>query len=120
MNKEEVCRQYGIPAEVLEECKRWGLCDAAKAVMEGWRYDGHDLEVLGMVLALHEVGFEADEVEEFMRLVLEGPSTRAARLRMLDKRRKRMLDEVHELEGHLEKIDHLRHETRRTDAAKAS
>lgn len=108
MSKEEVCERYGIPPEVLDECKRWGLCDAAKAVMEGWRYDGHDMEVLGMVLTLHDIGFAAD--------VLEGPATRAARLRMLDGRRGKTLDAMHELEERLQKIDHLRYETRREES----
>ncbi len=116
MSKEEVCARYGIPPEVLDECKRWGLCDAAKAVMEGWRYDGHDMEVLGMVLTLHDVGFATEDVEKYMRLVLEGPATRAARLRMLDGRRDKTLAAMHELEDRLTKIDHLRYETRHEDS----
>ena len=115
MSKEEMCARYGIPPDVLDECKRWGLCDAAKAVMEGWRHDGHDLEVLGMVLTLHDVGFAAGDVEAYMRLYLEDPSTRSARLHMLDGRRETALAAMHELEGRLRKIDSLRYETRRED-----
>ena len=115
MTKEEVCARYGIPPEVLDECERWGLSDAAKAVMEGWRYDGHDLEVLGMVLTLHDAGFEPDDVETYLRLALGGPTTRAKRLRMLDGRRAATLAAMHELEERLQKIDHLRYGTRRED-----
>lgn len=63
--------------------------------MGAWQYDDTDLERLSMIMTLHDVGFGNDEIETYMKLLLEQEGAEAQRLRMLDQKRGRTLDEIH-------------------------
>ncbi len=63
--------------------------------MGAWQYDDTDLERLSMIMTLHDVGFANAEIETYMKLLLEQEGTEAQRLRMLDQKRGRTLDEIH-------------------------
>lgn len=112
MTKEEVSERYCIPIAVLDEYRDMGLCDAVRMAMNDWRYDDRDLERLGTIMALHDMGFQNDEVESYMKLLLQGDSTEKARMKMLDELRKKALDEIHLKERQLERMDYLRHKIR--------
>lgn len=89
-----------------------GLCGAVRMATDDRRYGDEDPERLGMIMALHDMGFEQDEVEAYMKLVIKGESTEKARMKMLDGLRKKALDEIHLKERQLERMDYLRHEIR--------
>lgn len=105
MTIDEASERYQIPAEILREYEGWGLCGADSA---SWQCEKQDLERLSLIMVLHDVGFRKDEVEEYMRLVLEGKTTRERRMRMLEERRVEALDEIHRREQKLEQLDYLR------------
>ena len=65
-------------------------------------------------------GFRKDEVEEYMRLVLEGETTRERRMRMLEERRVEALDEIHRKEQKLERLDYLRFQMKKEQEMKKS
>ena len=113
MTKEEASRAYNIPIEVLDEYESWGLCGTVKQVMGVWQYDDSDLERLSMIMTLHDIGFSSDEVESYMRLLLDGESTEGERMRMLNQKRDIALDEIHFKERQLERLDYLRHKIRK-------
>ncbi len=115
MTMDEASERYSIPIEVLKEYESWGLCGAVKKVMGAWQYDDQDIERLSMIMTLHDIGFLNDEVESYMRLLLEGESTEARRLAMLDKRRSVTLDEIHFREMQLDRMDYLRHKIRESN-----
>ena len=95
-----------------------GLCGAVKKVMGAWQYDDTDIERLSTIMTLHDIGFTSQEVETYMRLLLEQEGTDRARLRMLDEKRRVALDDIHFREKQLERLDYLRHELRkRTEEA---
>ena len=54
--------------------------------------------------------FTAEEVETYMRLLLEQPDSGRQRLRMMEEKRKATLDEIHFHERQLQRLDYLRHE----------
>ena len=95
MTKSEVCERYRIPPGILSEYESWGLCGAVRQVMGDWQYDDQDLERLGMIMTLHDIGFSPEEVESYMRLMLAGESTENERMKMLDAKRSKALDEIH-------------------------
>lgn len=109
---EEVCRRYQIPAEVLEEYKSMGLCGAVRMAMDDWHYDDTDLERLGLIMALHDVGFDKSAIETYMQLMLQADKSKAERLRFLDEQRKAKLEEIHLRERQLERMDYLRYKLR--------
>lgn len=113
MTKDEVSKLYNIPVDVLQEYESWGLCDAVRDVMGAWQYDDRDLERLSMFMTLHDIGFENEEVEAYMHLMLEGDSTEAVRLRMLNEKRSDTLGEIHFKEKQLDRLDYLRHKMKK-------
>ncbi len=113
MTMDEASRQYRIPIKVLKEYERWGLCGAVKKVMGAWQYDDTDIRRLSTIMTLQDVGFTSQEVETYMRLLLEQGNTDRDRLRMLDEKRKATLDDIHFREKQLERLDYLRHELRK-------
>jgi DNA-binding transcriptional MerR regulator len=115
MNIDEASDLYCIPIEILREYESWGLCGTVKKVMGVWQYDDRDLERLSMIMTLHDIGFANDEVETYMRLLLEGESTEAERLRMLNKKRSSALDEIHFRQKQLDRLDYLRYEIRKAN-----
>ncbi len=109
MTIDEASTHYNIPLDILREYESWGLCDAVKKVMGAWQYDDQDIERLSMIMTLHDIGFTKDEVENYMRLLLQGKSTETQRLNILNKRRSTTLDEIHFREMQLDRLDYLRH-----------
>ena len=78
--------------------------------MGAWQYDDEDLERLSTIMTLHDIGFTAEEVENYMRLLLEQPDSDRQRLRMMEEKQKATLDEIHFRERQLQRLDYLRHE----------
>ena len=110
MTQQEASEHYNIPVSILQEYESWGLCGALKKVMGAWQYDDEDLERLSTIMTLHDIGFTAEEVETYMRLLLEQPDSDRQRLRMMEEKRKATLDEIHFRERQLQRLDYLRHE----------
>ena len=109
----EASEQYNIPLSILREYESWGLCDTVKTVMGAWQYDEEDIERLSMIMTLHDIGFEHDEIASYMRLRLQGDSTLAERTRILKQQRDKTLDEIHFRERRLDRLDYLRHQIRK-------
>ena len=95
MTIDEASERYHIPLEILHEYERWGLCGAVKKVMGVWQYDDTDLERLGLIMTLHDIGFENAEIETYMKLLLEQKNSDDRRLKMLDQKRRTLLDDIH-------------------------
>ena len=113
MTLREASERYQIPVWILREYESWGLCGADKKTAGVRQYDDADLKHLSVIMTLHDIGFTAKEVEVYMRLLLEQPRTEELRLKMLDDRRAKALDEIHFKERQLCRLDCLRHEIRK-------
>ncbi len=94
MTIEEVSRCCGIPLKALQE------------------YDDTDPEHLSVLITLHEIGFERAEIETYMRQ-MEKEDSDGQRLRILDRKRRGLLDEIHFREKQLSHLDYLRYSIRR-------
>lgn len=112
MTIDEAHSRYNIPVEILKEYESWGLCGAVKTVMGAWQYDEEDIERLSLIMTLHDVGFSKEEVERYMRLLLEGENTEEKRMKMLDTHRDGTLDEIHFRQRQLDRLDYLRYKIR--------
>lgn len=114
MTMKEAGERYQIPLKILKEYESWGLCGAVKKVMGSWQYDDQDIERLGMIMTLRDIGFGSSEVETYMRLVLEGERTEPERIAMLNRRRVKTLDEIHVKEKQIAHMDYLRYEMQKS------
>ena len=113
MTIDEASKRYHIPLEILHEYERWGLCGAVKKVMGSWQYDDTDLERLSMIMTLRDIGFENTEIETYMKLLLEQECSESQCLKMLELKRRSLLDEIHFHEKQLSNLDYLRHNIRK-------
>ena len=112
MTLNEASERSNIPLDILHEYERWGLCGAVKKVMGAWQYDDTDLERLGLIMTLHDIGFENAEIEMYMKLMLEQENSDDRRLKMLEKKRRTLLDDIHFCEKQVSKLDYLRYQIR--------
>lgn len=110
MTIDEASEQYEIPIEVLKEYQSWGLCSAVKYVMGAWQYDDKDIERLGLIMTLHDIGFTNEEVEQYMRLVVAEDNTNEEQMQMLMRLRRKAMDEIHFKQKQLDRLDYLRYE----------
>lgn len=110
MTINEASEQYKIPIKILQEYESWGLCGEVKKVMGSWHYDESDIERLSTIMTLHDIGFNNNEIEKYMRLLLDGKSTEKERMKMLNDKRNGTLDEIHFKEKQLDRLDYLRFE----------
>lgn len=110
MTINEASKKYNIPIKILKEYESRGLCGEVKKVMGSWQYDDSDIERLSTIMTLHDIGFTNDEVEKYMRLLLEGSSTEEDRMKMLNEKRNGTLDEIHFRQRQLDHLDYLRFE----------
>lgn len=118
MTINEASEKYNIPIKILEEYESWGLCGEVKKIMGMWQYDESDIERLSVIMTLHDIGFSNEEVEKYMRLLLEGKSTEAKRLKMLNDKRNGTLDEIHFKERQLDRLDYLRFEIKKNSKSR--
>ena len=109
MTKEEASKRYQIPISILNEYESWGLCGAVKKVMGAWQYDDTDLERLSTIMSLHDMGFDVNEVETYMRLLLSDEDTERERLDMLNKKRGEVLNDIHFKERQIARMDYLKY-----------
>lgn len=112
MTVSEASEKYNIPVDILNEYECWGLCSLDKKDTGNSQYNDTDLERLSMIMTLHDIGFDSNEAERYMRLLLDGKDTENERLHMLNKLRNNALDEIHLKEKQLERMDYLRHKIR--------
>lgn len=115
MTIEEASQRYCIPIKILKEYEAMGLCDSVKKVMGDWQYDETDLERLSMIITLNDCGYTKQEIESYMKLMIQGKSTEQERMSMLNKRRFSMLDELHFKQRQLDYLDYLRHEIQKDE-----
>ena len=81
--------------------------------MGSWHYDESDIERLSIIMTLHDIGFTNEQVEKYIRLLLEGNSTERERLKMLSEKRNGTLEEIHFKEKQLDRLDYLRFEIKK-------
>jgi len=110
MTIDEASQKYNIPIKILKEYENWGLCQEVKKVMGSWHYDDRDIERLSMIITLHDIGFTNEEIEKYMLLMMQGKISEKERIKMLNKKRNGILDEVHLKEKQISRLDYLRYE----------
>jgi len=110
MTLDEASKCYQIPVEILQEYRRWNLCDKGDTGV--WQCEDADLEKLGLMTTLRCAGFTLDEIETYMRLLLAETASEVERLRMLEQKRSAALEDIHRREQQLDRLDYLRFSVR--------
>ena len=109
MTMKEANETYQIPLDILKQYEKWNLGKGTKKITGMWQYDDGDLERLGTIVTLYEIGFSSNEVEQYMRLSVCETDTTEKRMQILTQKREQMLDKIHFYEKRLEQLDYLRY-----------
>ena len=110
MTKKEASEKYSIPLDILDDYEQWNLCCKESNVDGSLQYDDNDLEILSLIITLQDTGFEKDEIKEYVTLHLKGDVTKDERIKILNQKRKQILDKVHHQEKCLDCIDYLKYQ----------
>ena len=109
MTINEASKRYNIPIHILKLYESWEWCRGS--VKAEYEDEGLDIDRLGMMVTLYNIGFNENDIEQYMKLYVMGSSTANERSLILSARRKIILDSIHLLEKQLEDLDYLRYET---------
>lgn len=119
MTREEVSLNYQIPIEILQQYEKWDLFDNRKKEMGKWQYDDQDLELLSLILTLHDIGFNKREIQQYM-LLYRKEETNTECIRILKQKRGEILNGIHVQEKRLEYLDYLRYKVQKSMEKKES
>lgn len=106
MNRSTVQATYQLSDQVLSDYDTWIRRDEAGPAER--QYDDADLVYLQTIAALYTMGFTAEEVAIYLQFDEQDQRTTEQRLRLLTRKRKERLAEIHQCESQVAAIDYLR------------
>ena len=111
----EACKRYNIPHKIRQEYESLGLL-ASKTEAPDWECGDQDMEALNLLILLHESGFGPKEAKAYLAASLQRNAAVADCLKILNRKRKQMLEEIHQRETQLDRLDYLRYELQKQAA----
>lgn len=109
MTMEEACRRYQIDQEELRCYERTGLLACNRTEDGHFDYQQADLQRAGFIHSLLETGFQIEELKQFLQLFDQAAGTGEEQIRILKKRRYQLLDDIHQKQQMLDRLDYLIH-----------
>lgn len=103
MNKDEATKHFNIPQNVIDEYEKLNTT----FVEEHLDYTDKDVENLGTMMTLYDVGFSNEEVAHIMEIMIAEDKSKMNCKKMLDEKRCQCLDEIHNKENQINSIDYL-------------
>lgn len=106
MTLEEAEKRFLLPPGLLEQYISYGFLrkDGMRKGMKNYRDE--DFEYLGLIRILMDAGFASEDTKRYLRL-LENQGTEQQQIRMLQKQRRVVLDDVHKRQQVLDQLDFM-------------
>ncbi len=102
----ETCTEVGMPYETLKFYCNQGLVPNVKRDKNNRRiFDERDIAWIKSLTCLKNCGMSLQEMKEYLALCLQGESTIPERKRILEKKRKALLQNMNELHKCIDYID---------------
>lgn len=105
MKLEELCKQYGIPIELVYQFISVGILDDLKAEMKDDIYGSEAVKRLDSCICLHSLGLDVKTIKNYILLELSDKDTRSARIKILQNHRDENLKNVHKTKKVMDCID---------------
>lgn len=108
---QQAAKKMGLTSYTVRYYHDHGLLPFVKRDKNNNRvFDDVDLEWLGMINCLRSTGMSLDNIKHYFDLVIEGEETVPERYQIMLQQQQKTLDEIKELQQHLEtinfKVDH--------------
>lgn len=110
MNIKEVSEKFNINLVELENYENIGLFDDIKKVNGIREYEDRDIEKLSKIATLKKVGLELEDILRYMKLVEQGDFSKDERVRILNRKRQLILEEIHNKQKSIDCLDWLIYE----------
>ena len=110
MNIKEVSEKFNINLVELENYENIGLFDDIKKVNGIGEYEDRDIEKLSKIVTLKKVGLELEEILRYMKLVEQGDLSKDERVRILNRKRQLILEDIHNKQKSIDCLDWLIYE----------
>lgn len=110
MNIKEVSEKFNINLVELENYENIGLFDDIKKVNGIGEYEDRDIEKLSKIVTLKKVGLELEEILRYMKLVEQGDFSKDERVRILNRKRQLILEDIHNKQKSIDCLDWLIYE----------
>ena len=110
MNIKEVSEKFNINLVELENYGNIGLFDDIKIVNGIGEYEDRDIEKLSKIVTLKKVGLELEEILRYMKLVEQGDFSKDERVRILNRKRQLILEDIHNKQKSIDCLDWLIYE----------
>lgn len=105
MKLEELCKQYGIPIELVYQFISVGILDDLKADMKEDVYGSEAVKRLDSCICLQSLGFDVNTIKKYILLELSDEDTCNERIEILQKHRDKNLRNVHKTKKVMDCID---------------
>lgn len=102
----EACQQVDMPYETLKFYCNQGLIPNVKRNENNYRvFTEKDIEWIKSLSCLKSCGMSIQEMKEYLALCLQGEATIPERKKILDKKKKTLLNSIKELQDSVDYID---------------
>lgn len=102
----ETCKKVGMSYQTLKFYCNQGLVPNVKRDKNNYRiFDEHDIEWIKSLSCLKKCGMSIDEMKKYLALCLKGESTIPERKNILDVKRKKLVEELNQIQSSIDYID---------------
>lgn len=102
----ETCEKVGMSYQTLKFYCNQGLVPNVKRDKNNYRiFDEHDIEWIKSLSCLKKCGMSIDEMKKYLALCLKGESTIPERKNILDIKRKKLVEELNQIQASIDYID---------------
>ena len=106
MTLAEAEKKFNLPIDTLKKYVSFGFIQAKNSETHADDYLDQDFERLGLIETLMSAGFTVEETLKYLVLT-ENTGTDEEQIRMLRKKRRLLLGEIHKKQQLLDKIDFM-------------
>ena len=102
---QDVSGRTGLSTHTLRYYEKEGLLSPVSRTPGGFRqYTDEDLEALGLICCLKNMGMSLQEITRFVRLTRQGDETLRERVELLREHREDVIARMDEMQRYLEKV----------------
>lgn len=113
MKTEEVSEKFNINIEELRYYESVGLLDDVK-INDGIReYEDKDIKILSKVITLKNLELNISEISRYIKLMNLGLDGDNERIKILNKKRNILLDEIHDKQKNIDCLDYIIYEIKK-------
>ncbi len=102
----ETCEMVGMSYQTLKFYCNKGLIPNVKRDKNNYRiFDDNNIGWIKSLICLKKCGMSIEEIRQYLNLYLQGESTISERKVLLDKRRKKLVKELQQIQDSIDYID---------------